>query len=67
MSTVLNNADAIRSAAENVSDISAKRITKTRDKVMEEIKCLLALWINDINRRKGSLSISAVKSKALFV
>ena len=65
VSTVLKNANAIRGAAENVSDISAKRITKTRDNVMEETERLLALWVNDINRRKGSLSVSAIQSKAL--
>lgn len=65
VSTVLKNKDAIRNAAENVSDISAKRITKTRDNVMEETERLLTLWVNDINRRSGSLAVSAVQEKAL--
>ena len=65
VSTVLNHADKIRSAAEKVPDISAKRITRTRDDVMEETERLLGLWIRDITLRKGSLSVSAIPTKAL--
>ena len=44
LSIVLKNVDIIHSAAENVSALSARSITKVCHPVTEEMERLLALW-----------------------
>ena len=65
VSALLKNANIICNAAENVSVLSAKCITKVHAPVIEEMDRFLELSVHDTRHRKCDIAVSDIQVKAL--
>lgn len=62
--TIRNNRTKIREMAQRSTDVSIKRVTKSRSVILEKMERLLATWIEHKNQINCPLSMAVIKTKA---
>uniref|UniRef100_UPI00358EA035 putative CENPB DNA-binding domain-containing protein 1 n=1 Tax=Myxine glutinosa TaxID=7769 RepID=UPI00358EA035 len=62
--SIRTNADKIRECVQSVTPLSAVRITKRRDKVMNHMERSLSLWIEDQGRQNAPVTLTRIQEKA---
>ena len=64
--TIKKDKDKIMNSTKSVTPLSAKRVTKHRPLIMEEMERLLSLWVDDMcNRKDSPMTNQSLQEKAL--
>ncbi|KAK4327249.1 hypothetical protein Pmani_002268 [Petrolisthes manimaculis] len=67
VSTVIKNWANIKMAGETSTTLMAKKVTRQREPIYEEMERLLKLWIEDLTQNNMPLSTTLVTVKALSI
>ncbi|KAK4307354.1 hypothetical protein Pmani_020873 [Petrolisthes manimaculis] len=67
VSTVIKNLANIKMAGETSTTLMAKKVTRQREPIYEEMERLLKLWIEDLTQNNMPLSTTLVTVKALSI
>ncbi|XP_073214394.1 putative CENPB DNA-binding domain-containing protein 1 [Lepidochelys kempii] len=62
--TIWSNADKVRASAWYVTLLNATTISQSRSSLLENMECLLSLWIEDQNQQNIPLSLLVIQAKA---
>ncbi|KAJ2937655.1 hypothetical protein O0L34_g19330 [Tuta absoluta] len=62
--TIVKNGQKIKLSSECATPTSAKKVTRSRPVLLEKMEKLLAVWIEDLNKKNTPLSQDLICSKA---
>lgn len=65
VATIVSQSKKIKTSVQNTSDVSLKRITRTRSSIIEKMEKMLSVWIDDMGQRNMPVSQMTIQNKAL--